>query len=69
MREGEIRALQIKNVHEDYNDVLASWEQGFGLKGAKWGSGRQVTIPSSVSKMLAAVMAASPYKTPEDFVF
>jgi Site-specific recombinase XerD len=69
MREGEIRALQIKNVHENYIDVLASWEQGYGLKGAKWGSERRVTIPASVSKMLTAVIANSLYKEPEDFVF
>jgi integrase len=69
MREGEIRALQIKNVHEDYIDVLTSWEQGYGIKGAKWGSERRVTIPSSVSKMLTAVIASSPYRESEDFVF
>jgi len=69
MREGEIRALQIKNVHDDYIDILSSWEQGYGLKGAKWGSERQVTIPKSVSKLLSALIDASPYKTPEDFVF
>lgn len=69
MREGEIRALQVANVHLDYVEVVHSWEQGFGLKGAKWNSERIVPIPSKVSAKLAEVIEASPYKEPEDLVF
>ncbi len=69
MREGELRGLQIKNVHDAYIDVVNSWEQGHGLKGAKWGSERRVTIPESVSKLLKTMIEASPYREQEDLVF
>jgi integrase len=69
MREGEIRGLLIRDVHEDYIDVQHSWEQGYGLKGAKWGSERRVTVPKSVSKLLAELITNSPYKAAEDLVF
>jgi integrase len=69
MREGEIRGLLIKDVHDDYIDVQHSWEQGYGLKGAKWGSERRVTVPKSVTTLLAKLIEQSPYKNEDDLVF
>ena len=60
MREGEIRGLLIKDVHDDYIDVQHSWEQGYGLKGAKWGSERRVTVPKSVTTLLDEAHRAEP---------
>jgi integrase len=69
MREGEIRGLLIKDVHDDYIDVQHSWEQGYGLKGAKWGSERRVTVPKSVTTFLEKLIEQSPYKDEDDLVF
>ncbi len=69
MREGEIRGLQVQHVHEDYILVKHAWEQGHGLKEAKWGSVRNVTIPKSVAELLKKVITESPYQEPEDLVF
>jgi hypothetical protein len=69
MCEGEIRGLLIKDVHDDYIDVQHSWEQGYGLKVATWGSERRVTVPKSVTTLLVKLIEQSPYKNEDDLVF
>jgi integrase len=60
MRLGEIRGLLIENVHEDRLDVLHSWEEKYGLKGAKWGSERTVPIPFALYKLLSSLFGSRP---------
>ncbi len=52
MRQGEVLALLVKNVHEDYVDVLHSWSKKYGLGPPKWGSERQIPIPSKSVKYI-----------------
>lgn len=69
MREGEIRGLRIGDIHDGYIDIQHAWEQGFGLKGAKWDSNRMVTVPASVMKIVTSLIDISPYGNTDDFVF
>ncbi|MCK7477141.1 MAG: site-specific integrase [Candidatus Moduliflexus flocculans] len=69
MREGEIRGLQVGQVFATHIHVKFAWEQGHGLKEAKWGSVRIVTLPVSVAEVLKKLIEASPHKDPNDLVF
>ena len=53
MRLGEIQALRIENIHDEYIHVCYSYEGGgYGLKGTKTGKVRDVPVPGKVSEML-----------------
>ncbi len=69
LRMGEVRALRIADVHSDFVAVTGSWEEGFGRKGAKWGSERVVPIPSRVAEELEILVSESKYKDLEDLIF
>lgn len=69
MREGEIRGLQVGQVFATHIHVKFAWEQGHGLKEAKWGSIRNVSLPTSVAEVLKKLIEASPYQDPTDLVF
>ena len=49
--------------------IAGSWEDGYGLKGAKWGSERVVPISTRVATELATVIEESEYQEPMDLVF
>ena len=68
-RMGEIQALQIKDVHENYIDINKSWDRKYGPQDPKWGSFRKVRIPEMVHSNLAKIIANSPYPDPDDLVF
>jgi integrase len=69
MRLGEVQALQVQHVHEEYITVLFSWDKKYGLREPKWGSQREIPIPSRSSTKLAELIALSPFQEPNDFVF
>ncbi len=69
MRMGEVQALQIQYVHKEYIGVFHSWSRKYGLKGAKWGSEREIPIPSKTSTYLSELITYSPFKEPDDLVF
>lgn len=69
MRIGEIQALQIQHVHTDHVLVVHSWARKYGLKDPKWGSARQIPIPSRTSRCLQSLIEESPYQEPDDLVF
>jgi integrase len=48
-RLGEARALRIQDVRPEFIVIAGSWEDGYGRKGAKWGSERIVPIPTRVA--------------------
>ena len=68
MRLGEIRGLLVRHVQADTIEVAFSWEEKYGLKGAKWGSERIVPITSGLGELLGAVMAPRATR-PDAFVF
>ena len=69
IRMGEIQALMVQNVHEGYISIFYSWDRKYGLKEPKWGSKREIPIPSKSSQRLQELIACSPYNEPQDFVF
>lgn len=69
LRMGEVRALRIRDVHEEFVSVTGSWEELYGRKGAKWDSERLVPIPSRVADQLEALVLGSCYREPDDLVF
>ncbi len=75
MRAGEILGLQRDRIHLDngghgYAEVSRSWErQRHVLKGTKTDRPRYVPIPSRVGIAVSRLMAESPWKEPQDFVF
>jgi integrase len=69
LRIGEVRALRVTDVHPDFVAVTGSWEEGYGRKGAKWGSERIVPIPSRVARELEILISESKYKESEDLIF
>lgn len=68
-RLGEVRGLRVQDVHRDFIVIAGSWEDGYGLKGAKWGSERVVPISTRVATELATVIEESEYQEPMDLVF
>jgi integrase len=66
---GIAAGLRIRDVHEDFVTVTASWEELHGRKGAKWNSERLVPIPTRVAEELEAVMMTSLYQEADDLVF
>jgi len=70
MRMGEVQALKVKNVHEDFVVIQYAWTRKYGLKEEpKWKSFRAIPIPSKTSEYLQKVIAYNNYSEPEDFVF
>ena len=69
MRMGEIQALLIQNVHDEYISIFYSWDRRYGLKEPKWGSEREIPIPLRTAAHLSELIAISPYQEPDDFVF
>lgn len=69
MRLGEIRGLTLGCVHEDYVEVLHSWEESFGLKEPKRGSSRIVPITASLYKSLIAISKLHRLEQPDQLVF
>jgi integrase len=69
MRSGEVRGLQVRHVHERYLEVQRSWEEGYGLKGAKWDSERIVPVHPRVAAALAQMVSDSGFTDPDDLVF
>ncbi len=69
MRMGEVQALQVQHVHSDHVLVCHGWERKYGLKEPKWGSAREIPIPTMVATHLLEVVSISPYQEPEDLIF
>lgn len=70
MRMGELQALPVGAVHENYISIMQSWERREGLKqGTKTGSGRIVPLPTFTAQQLKELIASSPYQEPDDLVF
>ena len=70
MRMGELQALPVHAVHDNYVEVAQSWERRDGIKsGTKTGAGRVVPLPAVTSKHLRELIASSPYQESDDLVF
>jgi integrase len=70
MRMGELQALPVGAVHENYVTISQSWERRDGIKaGTKTGPGRLVPLPSVTARHLNELIAASPYREADDLVF
>jgi len=70
MRMGEVQALSVRAVHENYVEVSQSWERRDGIKaGTKTGSGRLVPLPAYSARHLHELIASSPYQSFDDLVF
>lgn len=70
MRMGELQALPVGAVHENYIAVYQSWERREGIKqGTKTGPGRPVPLPSVTARYLHELIASSPYQESDDLVF
>ncbi len=69
LRMGEVQGLQVQHVHSDYIAIVNAWERKYGLKEPKWGSAREVPIPTRTSRYLVQVVEESPYREPESLVF
>jgi len=70
IRMGEAQGLQVQHIHIGYIGIHHTWSRKYGLKeGAKWGSQREVPIPSKTSQRLQDLVIYSPFNEPEDLVF
>ena len=69
-RLGELRGLTVGRVHSDHIELTAVWDRVEGLRaGTKTSAGRTVTIPTKVSRHLAALVDSLTWKEPGDLVF
>ncbi len=68
-RLGEARALRVQDVRPEFIVIAGSWEDGYGRKGAKWGSERVVPIPTRAATELEIVIKENEYQEPADLVF
>lgn len=69
MRAGECLGLQRKNVNENYVAIIQSWDKKYGFIEPKWGSVRNVPIPSKTFDYLHQLISASPFQEIDDLVF
>jgi integrase len=70
MRMGEVQGLQVQHVHFGYVGIHHTWSRKYGLKeGAKWGSQREIPIPSKTNQWLQELVNYSPFNELEDLVF
>ncbi len=70
LRMGELQALSVGAVRPGHLSVTRAWERRGGLReGTKTGRGRIVPVPSKVSAALNELIAASPFREPDDLVF
>lgn len=65
LRAGEIRALRVCDIHEDYLLIAHSWDEKYGLKSTKSGKVREIPIPQHIHD---ALMRIAPDES-EGFVF
>ncbi|MBE3064946.1 MAG: hypothetical protein IMZ69_08000, partial [Spirochaetes bacterium] len=68
LREGEVRALQLQDVHETSVSVVHSFGK-YGLTHPKWGSSREIPVPIKTRRYLGDVIRQLEYQEPEDWVF
>jgi integrase len=68
-RLGEARPLRVQDVLPEFIVIAGSWEDGYGRKGAKWGSERVVPISTRVATELEAVIKENEIEEPADLVF
>ncbi len=70
MRMGELQALPVGAIHDNYLTISQSWERRDGIKaGTKTGPGRLVPLPAVTARHLRELIASSPYQEPDDLVF
>jgi integrase len=67
LRLGEIRGLQAEDLQPGYLRVRHNWQDGEGLKAPKWGSSRDVPLPTRTEDALRELAAANPWG--DGFVF
>ena len=68
-RMGELQALTIHHIHENFITIAYSWSRRYGLKSTKTNQVREVPIPKRVSSCLRELTSLSPFQDPEDLVF
>ena len=68
MRQGEGLGLLVKNVYDGYVDVLHSWTKKYGIGLPKWGSARQIPIPSKISFYIKQIIGLYDLSS-EHFIF
>ena len=61
LREGEVRALRVEDIHSDYILVSHSYDVKFGLKDTKTHKSREVPIPDMLYKMLQQIQPQQGY--------
>ena len=67
---GELQALPVSAVHDNYIVIAQSWERRDGIKaGTKTGPGRLVPLPTFTASHLNELIASSAYQKPDDLVF
>lgn len=67
LRLGEIRGLQAVDLQPGYLRVRHNWQDEEGLKQPKWGSSRDVPLPSRTEAALRGLVAGNPWGN--DFIF
>lgn len=67
LRLGEVLGLLIDRVHDGWIEVRGNWQYGEGLKEPKWGSIREVPIPSVTEQAIRDLVKENPWGGP--FVF
>jgi len=68
MRQGEVLGLSVKNVYDGYVDVTQSWTKKYGIGPPKWGSMRQIPIPSKTAFYINQIVELYDLGS-ENFVF
>lgn len=61
--------MRVQDVRPEFIVIAGSWEDGYGRKGAKWGSERVVPIPTRAATELEIVIKENEYQEPADLVF
>jgi integrase len=69
MRMGEIQSIRFMDIGKDYIQVRHSWSRKYGLKEPKFGSVREIGIPSGVVENLEKVIILHSNMDEERFLF
>jgi len=69
MRLGEVLALQVQYVFDDYVTVMWSYRPPYGFREPKRNSRRTIPIPTKTSACLHELISCSPFQESGDLVF
>ncbi len=71
LRRGELLALTLQEVHDNYITISRSWDEAFGVlnETTKTGRSRTIIIPTNLQSEIERLIQINPWGKPDSFLF